>query len=579
MRRSIRVCAVAIAAAAMIGFGTTTPAVGAEPVPGQDAAHVATERPSPEEQPGPEVPSSEEPGTETSNSEEPAPPTSEEPEQPGSELPAPPVSDEPESDPDPKPDASAEPTPPTTAPSNPGDVASMTRAAAQTVITGFGPGVHRLAGLDRFETAVAISKRFAPNVPVVYIATGADFPDALTAAAAAAHRGGPLLLTHSDALPAAVRAEIVRLAPARIVVAGGEGVVDISVYDELAALTPSISRLGGSDRFETAERLIADAFGSATTAFIATSRDFPDALAASAASRSLGAPVFLVDGLSRSVRASTVGAMRVLGVRTVRIAGASGAVSVDIERQLASGFSVIRHEGHDRYLTAAAINESVFRGSGAPAVTSVFFATGSDFADALAGAALAGGLRSPLYITRSECIPHPVAVAINELDPSARVIIGGPGAVGDAVARNSACAIVWAKPAAGRITDGFGPRDPICTPGGCTQSFHRGVDLATGCRAPIYAASGGRVSTAGWVGTYGNFVKIAHGSGIDTGYAHLVNGGTLVSVGQLVRAGEQIGWSGATGAATGCHLHFEVYQGGTRIDPVPFLSLRGVRLG
>ena len=579
MRRSIRVCAVAIAAAAMIGFGTTSPAVGAESVPGQDAARVSAGEPSTAE-PSSEEPSAEPepPSPEEPSPEEPTePPTSDEPEQPSSEEPAPPASDKSESEPDAEPEAPGEPTPPATSPSAP--VAPMARATAQTVITGFGPGVHRLAGLDRFETAVAISSRFAPNVPVLYVATGADFPDALTAAAAAAHRGGPLLLTQPDALPAAVRTEIVRLAPARIVVAGGESVVGTAVYDELAALTPSISRLGGSDRFETAERLIADAFSSATSAFVATSRDFPDALAASAASRSLGAPVFLVDGLARSVRASTVDAMRALGVQTVRIAGASGAVSVDIERQLASGFSVMRHEGHDRYLTAAAINESVFRGSGAPAVTSVFIATGSDFADALAGAALAGGLRSPLYITRSECIPHPVAVAINELNPSARVILGGTGAVGDAVARNSACAIVWAKPATGRITDGFGPRDPICTPGGCTQSFHRGVDLGTGCWAPIYAASGGRVSTAGWVGTYGNFVKIAHGSGIDTGYAHLVDGGILVSVGQLVRAGEQIGWSGATGAASGCHLHFEVYQGGTQIDPVPFLSLRGVRLG
>ncbi|GAA1764067.1 cell wall-binding repeat-containing protein [Agromyces humatus] len=451
-------------------------------------------------------------------------------------------------------------------------------AVAQADITPFAPGVHRLAGPDRFETAIAISQRFAANVPVLYVATGMDFPDGLTAAAAAAHVGGPLLLTQPDAVPASVREEIARLAPARIVVAGGESVVSAGVYNELAALTPSIIRLGGVDRFESGERVIADAFASAAQAFVVTGRAFPDALAASAAAGALGAPVFLVDGLAPSVRASTIASMRALGVGTVRIAGGDSAVSPAIERQLVSaGFAVARHEGVDRYLTAAAINQTVF--GAAVAQSSAFIATGSDFADALAGAALAGGVAAPLYLTQSGCIPHPVSVALNELAPAARVILGSTGVVGEAVEQGTACAMVWAKPAAGRITGAFGPRAPICTPGGCSQSFHRGIDLGTGCGAPIYAASGGRVTSAGWLGTYGNWVKIAHGSGIDTGYAHLANGGILVRLGQLLRAGQQIGWSGATGAATGCHLHFEVYQGGVQIDPAPFMALRGIRLG
>jgi murein DD-endopeptidase MepM/ murein hydrolase activator NlpD len=459
------------------------------------------------------------------------------------------------------------------------DTAAMAFAAAETVITPFGPGVHRLAGADRYGTAVAISQRFAAGVPVLYVATGQDFPDALSAAAAAAHTGGPLLLTQTQALPDIVRAEVVRLSPQRIVIAGGEGVVGPVVEADLATLVPgaAIDRLGGSDRYETGRLLVDEAFATATQAFVATGRDFPDALAASSAAGRLGAPVFLVDGLAQSVRPGIVESMQALGAWTVRIAGGSGAVSTDIERGLESnGFSVLRHEGPDRYQTAAAINAAVFGGT-TPA--SAFLATGGGFPDALAGAALAAGLLAPLYLTRAECIPHPVSIAINELAPPARVVLGGPSVIGEAVAAGTACALEWAKPATGRITDVFGPRDPICTPGGCSQSFHRGVDLGTGCWAPILAASAGRISTAGPVGTYGNFVKIAHGSGIDTGYAHLVDGGILVSVGQLVGAGEQIGWSGATGAASGCHLHFEVYQGGTQIDPVPFMSLRGVTLG
>ena len=579
MRRTLRGGAVAIAAAAIIGFGNTVPAAGVEPVPEPTGTPAVTEQLPVPVEPNAETPPPAEPSPVPAEPNpvpaEPGPvPASRAPSlEPTPEAPAPAIPEEPAAE-TPAPTAPAEPP---VDRSESGATASPF-AAALAEITPFAPGVHRLAGTDRFETAVAISQRFVSPVPVLYIATGADFPDALTAAAAAAHQGGPLLLTQTDALPVVVREEIERLAPARIIVAGGEAVVGAAVYSELASLTPSITRVGGSDRFETAEQLIAGAFTASTQAFIATSRDFPDALAASAAAGPLGAPVFLVDGLSGTVRPTTVASLRALGVQTVRIAGSVGAVSGTIGAHFASnGFAVMRHQGIDRYLTAAAINDSVF-GATAPVTTAVI-ATGADFADALAGAALAGGIGAPLYITHSDCIPHPVAIAINDLAPAGRVILGSTGVVSEAVAQNTACAMVWAKPASGRITGSFGPRAPICTPGGCSQSFHRGIDLGTGCGAPIIAASGGRVTSAGWLGTYGNWVKLAHGSGIDTGYAHLANGGILVRLGQLVRAGQQIGWSGATGAATGCHLHFEVYQNGVQIDPAPFMALRGVPLG
>lgn len=137
----------------------------------------------------------------------------------------------------------------------------------------------------------------------------------------------------------------------------------------------------------------------------------------------------------------------------------------------------------------------------------------------------------------------------------------------------------WATPAYGWISGSYGPRDSICSGGYCSNSFHYATDLATGCWSPIYAATSGTVEYAGWSGSYGNFVKIRHSGGISTGYAHIVSGGTLVGSGQWVNAGQQIAWSGTTGASTGCHLHFEVYDGWNRINPVPFMAARGVYLG
>lgn len=147
---------------------------------------------------------------------------------------------------------------------------------------------------------------------------------------------------------------------------------------------------------------------------------------------------------------------------------------------------------------------------------------------------------------------------------------GAPGAVASSG---------WARPARGGITSGYGARGSICTGGGCSNSFHYAIDLGTGCSAPIFAANSGVVRFAGWSGTYGNYVQIDHGGGVWTGYAHIRDGGTFVGTGEWVEAGQNIASSGTTGASTGCHLHFEVFVGGSRINPIPFMADRGVYFG
>lgn len=138
----------------------------------------------------------------------------------------------------------------------------------------------------------------------------------------------------------------------------------------------------------------------------------------------------------------------------------------------------------------------------------------------------------------------------------------------------------WARPASGWISDGYGPRATICSPyGACSSDFHRGTDIAAYCGAGIYAAHSGTVIYAGPNGTYGNFVLIDHGDGISTGYAHIRYGGIGVGWGQHVSAGQYIAAVGDTGAADGCHLHFEVRINGSAINAVPFMSARGAPLG
>ncbi|PRA82237.1 M23 family metallopeptidase [Microbacterium sp. MYb66] len=134
----------------------------------------------------------------------------------------------------------------------------------------------------------------------------------------------------------------------------------------------------------------------------------------------------------------------------------------------------------------------------------------------------------------------------------------------------------WCRPHGGGKSSGYGPRSQQCGSQGCSSPFHYGTDFANGCGAAIYAAQSGTVDYAGGNGGYGNYIRIQHGGGIGTGYAHIRNGGILVRSGQWVNSGQVIAYAGNTGRSFGCHLHFEVYVRGNAVNPVQFLADRGV---
>lgn len=119
--------------------------------------------------------------------------------------------------------------------------------------------------------------------------------------------------------------------------------------------------------------------------------------------------------------------------------------------------------------------------------------------------------------------------------------------------------LTW--PVSAPLGDPFGPRG---------DRFHPGIDLPAASGAPVWAARGGWVVFAGASsGGYGNLVRISHGRGVVTWYAHLAR--VDVSVGQHVEAGTRIGFVGSTGESTGPHLHFEVRLRAAAVDPLPAL--------
>jgi murein DD-endopeptidase MepM/ murein hydrolase activator NlpD len=118
-------------------------------------------------------------------------------------------------------------------------------------------------------------------------------------------------------------------------------------------------------------------------------------------------------------------------------------------------------------------------------------------------------------------------------------------------------------PVPGRMTSGFGERfHPILG----YERMHTGVDLAAAMGTPIVAAADGRVVSAGWHGGYGQLVAIAHAGGLETMYGHMSR--IVATSGEMVHQGQLIGYVGATGMATGPHLHYEVRKNGRPVNPL-----------
>ena len=130
----------------------------------------------------------------------------------------------------------------------------------------------------------------------------------------------------------------------------------------------------------------------------------------------------------------------------------------------------------------------------------------------------------------------------------------------------------WPLPVAGTITSQFGYRvDPITG----EVSSHTGTDIACAEGTPILAAADGTVTVANgldsWGGSYGYYIQIDHGGGLETLYAHCSS--ICVTTGQQVQAGEVIGYVGHTGRATGSHLHLEVWVDRSRKDAMSFFNV------
>ncbi len=298
--------------------------------------------------------------------------------------------------------------------------------------------VDRLAGNDRYETAVAISKSSFDDgitVPVAYVASGTGFADALSAGPAAAAEGGPVLLVEPNSVPPVTMSELKRVNPDKIVVVGETPSVSAEVASALQEVAP-VTRIGGADRFETSRLIAAAAFSTAQSAYFATGRNFPDALSAGAAAGVAGVPVVLVDGASPTLDQATTDLLDSLDVSTVKVLGSPVSIRAEIDDAVqATGRAVERLSGSDRFHTSSLINAD----ASFPSRATAYLATGLNFPDALAGAAAAARAGSPLYVTMPTCVTPELRSALNSGGVEKIVLLGGAPSLSDSIAYLPTC--------------------------------------------------------------------------------------------------------------------------------------------
>lgn len=287
-----------------------------------------------------------------------------------------------------------------------------------------GAELERLWGASRYETSVAISKYGSPYGDYVILATGEDFPDALCAAPLAAKYQAPILLTNKNALPISVEHEIDRLKPKEVFLVGGTGVISDNIKVVLANKGIKVTRISGSDRYETSLEVAKYINNLKQEAFIVTGEDYPDALSIGSYAANHQIPILLTNKNTLTDNIKNYIASE--GITKTYVIGGIGVISNNVLYSLPNA---TRIAGSNRYETNFEVLSSFTFHFG-----ETYIATGEDFADALSGAALAGCWDNPVVLVH-DSMPSNIIDLLrqNKALMQTKKILGGPGAVSDSI--------------------------------------------------------------------------------------------------------------------------------------------------
>ncbi|MHB9002572.1 MAG: cell wall-binding repeat-containing protein [Coriobacteriia bacterium] len=279
----------------------------------------------------------------------------------------------------------------------------------------FTPKIKRLAGANRIETAVEISKQTFPlGTSTAVLATANNFPDALCGVPLAHAYRAPILLCNGTSLDAAVSQELQRLDVSRVIILGGSTSMSDDLYKSVKSLKNSkgtllkVERIWGPDRYATAvavaDKLDAKRGSTPARIVLASGEDFPDALSASPYAARRGYPILLTP--SSRVSTPTLDAMIDRGPESVIVVGGEAAIASEVETSYAEGAwtSTDRWAGDNRYATARVVADHAI--SEGHSLERFGLATGANFADAVSGGLLVARVNGVLLMTRPASL-HP----------------------------------------------------------------------------------------------------------------------------------------------------------------------------
>lgn len=313
-----------------------------------------------------------------------------------------------------------------------------------------------VSGADRYLTAieacdVAFGAGVMPKGPdgrrTIVLASGENWPDALSAAGLAGAHESPLLLTRKSTLPSAVAARIASLGADKVFIVGGTAAVTDGVKAAVDAIVPgsstAVERISGATRYETASAVARYTLATQGrpawdgTAFVATGGNFPDALAAGPLAASKGMPMYLSN--PTGISAATLDAMVAARVKRVYVLGGTAAVSdATVAALRARGITFAdRWAGANRYATAAAVAESSLL-LGLDAIRPAL-AVGTNYPDALAGGVMQGRAGSAVVLTNGTSLSIEASDFLTAKAAEVREMrfLGGTAALSNSV-RNAA---------------------------------------------------------------------------------------------------------------------------------------------
>lgn len=310
--------------------------------------------------------------------------------------------------------------------------AGVDKASAATVSK-------RLMGEDRYRTAVAVSKEGWPDGSnYVILATGENFPDALSAAPLAKKYKAPILLTGRDVLNVDTALELRRLKVRQVYIIGGEGVISGSIENDIKQRGITPIRIAGEDRYETSIK-IAEKIGTGTGIIVTTGLDFTDAVSAAPIAAMKGMPIILVpkDNITQAIR-DYIDSLYY--VKTYVING-SGLISSKIVDQFPDVEQITGGDKYERNINI--INKFL----GEIDFGSIYAATGNDYPDALAASALAQKSASAIVLLDNSKIPDVTSRFIKSKTIGEINILGGYGIIDyntEVTLRNMPSQIQWA---------------------------------------------------------------------------------------------------------------------------------------